>query len=62
MSLSGLVLYWKLAGEGKEIVESVHMYLGWSVFAFMAIHIAGVVLAEKSDQGGLVSRMISGRD
>ncbi len=62
MSLSGLVLYWKLAGEGKEIVESVHMYLGWSGFAFMAIHIAGVVLAEKSDQGGLVSRMISGRD
>lgn len=62
MSISGLVLYWKLAGESKEIVESVHMYLGWGLFGFMAIHIVGVVLAEKSDQGGLVSRMINGRD
>lgn len=62
MSISGLVLYWKLAGESKEIVESVHMYLGWGLFGFMAIHIVGVVLAEKSDQCGLVSRMINGRD
>lgn len=62
MSISGLVLYWKLAGESKEIVESVHMYLGWGLFAFMAIHILGVLLAEKSDQSGLVSRMINGRD
>ncbi len=62
MSLSGLVLYWKLAGESKATVETVHMVLGWSLFAFMAIHIVGVVLAEKWDQKGLVSRMISGRE
>lgn len=62
MSLSGLVLYWKLAGEAKATVETVHMVLGWSLFAFMAVHIIGVVLAEKSDQKGLVSRMINGRE
>lgn len=62
MSLSGLTLYWRLAGGAKELVETVHMYLGWGIFAFAAVHIVGVVLAEKSDQGGLVSRMINGRD
>lgn len=62
MSVSGLILYWRVAGGSKEIVESVHMYIGWSLFAFMAIHIIGVVLAEKSDQSGLVSRMINGAE
>ncbi|MFY9142777.1 cytochrome b/b6 domain-containing protein [Sulfuricurvum sp.] len=62
MSLSGLTLYWKLAGSAKDAVETVHMYLGWSLFAFMAVHIIGVVLAEKNDQDGLVSRMINGRE
>lgn len=61
MAISGLVLYWKLAGESKELVETVHMYIGWGIFAFVAVHIIGVVLAERSDQRGLVSRMISGR-
>ena len=61
MAISGLVLYWKLAGESKELVETIHMYIGWGVFAFVAVHIIGVVLAERSDQRGLVSRMISGR-
>lgn len=62
MSASGMVLYWKLAGGSKEVVETVHMYLGWSIFAFIAVHIIGVVLAEKSDQSGLVSRMINGEE
>ncbi len=61
MAISGLVLYWKLAGESKGLVETVHMYIGWGIFAFVAVHIIGVVLAEHSDQNGLVSRMISGR-
>lgn len=61
MSISGLVLYWKLAGDAKESVEALHMYLGWALFAFIAVHIVGVILAEKSDKNGLVSRMINGR-
>jgi Ni/Fe-hydrogenase 1 B-type cytochrome subunit len=61
MSISGLVLYYKLAGEMKENVETLHMVLGWTVFAFIALHIIGVILAEKKDQSGIVSRMISGK-
>jgi len=61
MSLSGLSLYLKLAGESKELVETIHSYVGYALFAFVAVHIAGVILAERSDQKGLVSRMISGR-
>ncbi|MGZ5207422.1 MAG: cytochrome b/b6 domain-containing protein [Sulfuricurvum sp.] len=61
MAISGLVMYWKLAGEFKGLTETVHMYIGWGIFAFVAVHIIGVVLAERSDQKGLVSRMISGR-
>ena len=61
MSISGLVLYYKLAGEMKENVETVHMVLGWSIFAFIALHIIGVILAEKKDQSGIVSRMINGK-
>lgn len=62
MVLSGLALYWKLAGNAKEGIETVHMVMGWSLFAFMAIHIVGVVLAEKGAMKGLVSRLISGRE
>ncbi len=61
MSISGLALYLKLAGDAKESIETVHQYVGWALFAFIAVHIVGVVLAEKSDQSGLVSRMINGK-
>lgn len=61
MSISGLVLYFKVAGEAKESVETAHQYVGWALFVFIAVHIVGVVLAEKTDQSGLVSRMINGK-
>ncbi len=61
MSISGLMLYLKAAGGAKETIEMVHQYVGWGLFAFVVIHIVGVVLAEKSDQSGLVSRMINGK-
>lgn len=61
MSISGLTLYLKFAGGAKENIEMVHQYIGWGLFAFIAVHIVGVVLAEKSDQSGLVSRMINGK-
>jgi len=61
MSISGLALYLKFAGEAKGIVETVHQVLGWGLFVFIAVHIIGVVLAEKKDQQGIVSRMINGK-
>lgn len=61
MSISGLILYLQWAGEAKDAVEVIHQYIGWGLFAFIAIHIIGVVLAEKGDQSGLVSQMINGK-
>ncbi len=61
MSISGLLLYLKLAGDAKESIETMHQYAGWALFVFIAVHLIGVVLAEKSDQSGLVSRMINGK-
>lgn len=61
MSISGLSLYFKLAGEMKETVEGVHFYVGWAIFAFVVVHLAGVIHAERTDQSGIVSRMIGGK-
>lgn len=61
MSISGLVLYFKVAGEYKELTETLHMYIGFGIFGFIAVHIIGVILAERGDQPGLISKMINGR-
>lgn len=61
MSISGLSLYFKLAGEMKETVEGVHFYVGWAIFAFVVVHVIGVIHAERTDQRGIISRMISGK-
>lgn len=61
MSISGLMLYLEFAEAMEESIESLHSVLGWGIFAFIALHVVGVVLAERSDQPGLVSRMISGK-
>ena len=61
MSISGLSLYFKLAGSMKENVEGLHFYVGWTIFAFAVVHLAGVIHAERTDQSGIVSRMINGK-
>ena len=61
MSISGLSLYFKLAGEMKETVEGVHFYVGWAIFAFVVVHVIGVIHAERTDQKGIISRMIGGK-
>ena len=61
MSISGLSLYFKLAGDMKETVEGVHFYVGWAIFAFVVVHVIGVIHAERTDQKGIISRMISGK-
>ena len=61
MSISGLSLYFKLAGEMKETVEGVHFYVGWAIFAFVVVHVIGVIHAERTDQRGIISRMIGGK-
>ncbi len=61
MSISGLSLYFKLTGSMKENVEGLHFYVGWAIFAFVVVHLAGVIHAEKTDQSGIISRMIGGK-
>jgi Ni/Fe-hydrogenase 1 B-type cytochrome subunit len=57
-SISGLVLYYKLAGESKELVEGIHENVGYAIFVFVVVHIIGVIIAERSEMKGLISRMI----
>ncbi len=60
MSITGLSLYFQFTGDSKDTVEVVHKYIGWTLFAFGAVHIAGVIRAELTDMGGIVSYMIRG--
>lgn len=62
LSISGLSLYFKLGGDMKDTIEGVHLYIGWTLFAFVVIHVAGVIHAELSDQRGIISRMIHGKE
>ncbi|MEA3418146.1 MAG: cytochrome b/b6 domain-containing protein [Campylobacterota bacterium] len=64
MAVSGLVLTWHEAlGITKDFTHSikeVHEFVAWAVVFFVPLHIAGVVIADNSDQKGITSRMISG--
>jgi cytochrome b561 len=64
MTISGLVMNWYEAlGLTKELTHSIkeiHELVAWVVVVFVPFHIAGVVVADSSDQKGLVSKIISG--
>jgi Ni/Fe-hydrogenase 1 B-type cytochrome subunit len=64
MALSGIVIYFsKELGISRETVHNIvelHEWMAWLIVAFVPLHIAGVVLADNSDQKGLTSKMISG--
>jgi Ni/Fe-hydrogenase 1 B-type cytochrome subunit len=63
MALTGLCLAFE---DDVPLLKSIHafrqihaftMYL---ILAFIVVHIAGVLLAERKDSGGIVSDMING--
>ena len=60
ISVSGLALYLKLAGDSKELIEGMHEKVGYAIFAFVVLHIIGVVIAENKEMNGIISRMVSG--
>ena len=64
MTVSGLVINWYEAlGLTKDLAHSIkeiHELVAWVVVVFVPLHIAGVVVADSSDQKGLVSKIISG--
>ena len=46
--------------ELKKPMEEIHVLGIYYLIAFIAIHLAGVLLAEFTDQKGIISRIISG--
>lgn len=44
-----------------ELMEEIHVLSIYYVIAFMVLHFAGVLLAEFTDENGIISRVISGR-
>ena len=44
----------------KEPMENIHVLGIYNLTAFIVIHVAGVLIAEFSDQKGIVSRIVSG--
>ena len=64
MAISGLVINsYELLGLSKDLthtIKGIHELVAWSVVIFVPLHITGVVIANSTDQKGIVSRMISG--
>jgi cytochrome b561 len=46
--------------ELKKSIEEIHVLGIYYLIAFIAIHLGGVLLAEFTDQKGIISRIISG--
>lgn len=64
MAASGVIMYlyqdFGLTKETAHDIKEVHEVVAWGVAAFVVMHIAGVFIADNSDQKGIVSKMISG--
>lgn len=46
--------------EFKKLMEEIHVLGIYYLIAFIAIHLAGVLIAEFTDQKGLISRIVNG--
>ena len=46
--------------ELKTTMEEIHILSIYYLIAFIAVHLAGVLIAEFSDQKGIISRIVSG--
>ena len=44
----------------KDIMESVHVLSIYYIVAFMILHLGGVLLAEMTNQKGIISMIVSG--
>jgi Ni/Fe-hydrogenase 1 B-type cytochrome subunit len=64
MSLTGLVLAFediKYLDPIHKISKQIHSYVQYGMYAYMVLHIVGVVLADTDKYPGIVSRMINGK-
>ena len=58
--ITGLLIVWGPA-DLKKPLEEVHVLGIYYLVAFIAIHITGIIIAELTDQKGIVSRIIGGK-
>jgi cytochrome b561 len=64
MVLTGLVLAFedvKFLDPIHKISKQIHSYVQYGLYAYMVLHIAGVVLADTDNYPGIISRMINGK-
>jgi cytochrome b561 len=57
--ITGLIIKFG-AKEFKKPMEEIHVLSIYYLIGFITIHLAGVLIAEFTDQKGIVSRIISG--
>lgn len=66
MAVTGLVMYFSGSiGLSEEVVDEIveiHELGQWFFFAFVPLHILGVIRAEATDEPGITSGMIHGKD
>jgi cytochrome b561 len=66
MALTGLGLaFGRNLGFSRELhgaIKEIHSYCQYLMYAFIALHIGGVIIGEKSKMGGIVSGMINGNN
>jgi Ni/Fe-hydrogenase 1 B-type cytochrome subunit len=66
MAVTGLVMYFSGSiGLTEEVVDEIveiHELGQWFFFAFVPLHILGVIRAEATDEPGITSSMIHGKD
>jgi len=64
MSFTGLVLAFedvKFLDPIHKISKQIYSYVQYGMYAYMVLHIVGVVLADTDKYPGIVSRMINGK-
>ncbi|HIP47065.1 MAG TPA: cytochrome b/b6 domain-containing protein [Campylobacterales bacterium] len=65
MALSGITMHQGVdIGLSKELIhdiKEIHELTAWFFVFFVPAHIAGVVVADMTNETGLISRMVSGR-
>ena len=65
MAISGITMHQGIdIGLSKELIhriKEIHESVAWFFVFFVPLHIAGVVVADMTNETGLISRMISGK-
>ena len=65
MATTGLILAFEDVEFFKQIrkpTKNIHGLVQWGMYGFMVFHIVGVIIADCGQYGGIVSRMINGKE